>query len=174
MEDITSEKALELYKNALNFNVVNRYDPALRQLLYVASHCVVYRFDSESDEWIKTDYQGATALYLRDFKLPQKPAEMCTYADLQNLFCYGLIVLNRNKPECFSMGLLPNRLTGQFFPRGVAGSGVSSMDVEMNDNLLIVKNLLGEIYGLWVYSEAERLKIFKLLEFCLHNDSKQV
>ena len=48
--------------------------------------------------------------------------------------------------------------------------GILSMDVELNGNLIIVKNLLGEIYGLWVFNEAEREKLYRLLEFCLTND----
>lgn len=170
--DITPQKALELYRNALNFNVINRYDPAIKQLLYHTSHCVIYKFASDSEEWVKTDYQGTLALYLRDFTLPQ-PGEGSgpQYADLQSLFCYGLILLNRSTPECFSLGLLPNKITRHFFPHGVNGNGILGMDVEMNDNLIIVKNLLGEIYGLWVFNEEDRVKLVKLLEFCLKNEA---
>lgn len=78
--------------------------------------------------------------------------------------------MNRNNPECFSLGLVPNKITQHIFPQGVNNMGILSMDVELNGNLIIVKNLLGEIYGLWVFNEAEREKLYRLLEFCLTND----
>ncbi|CAK7901657.1 mRNA-decapping enzyme subunit 1 [[Candida] anglica] len=164
-QEITPQKALEIYKNALNFNVIHRYDQAIKQLLYLTSHSVIYKFDDDTEEWIKTDYQGTMALYLRDFSLPQN-----SQPELEKLFCYGLILLNRNNPECFSLGLLPNKVSKHFFPHGVGSNGIVEMDVEINDNLIIVKNLLGDIYGLWVFNEDDRLKLFKLLEFCLKND----
>ncbi|CAH2350164.1 mRNA-decapping enzyme subunit 1 [[Candida] railenensis] len=168
--EITPQKALELYRNALNFNVINRYDPSIKQLLYHTSHCVIYKFEDETEEWIKSDYQGSLALYLRDFKLPQQNNQtQISFQDLQSLFCYGLMLFNRNKPECFSLGFLPNNITKHFLPQGLGGNGIDEMNVELNDNLIIVKNLLGEIYGLWVFNEADRMKLFKLLEFCLKN-----
>lgn len=165
----TDQNGLELYRNALNFNVISRYDSKIRQLLYHTSHCVVYKFDAASEEWEKTDYLGTLALYLRDFAAPQRGMPP-TLATLQSLFCYGLILMNRNNPECFSLGLLPNGTTSKIFPHGVNNNGILQMEVELNGNLIIVKNLMGEIYGLWVFSEAEREKLFKLLEFCLTND----
>lgn len=168
-QHITPKKAFELYKNTLNFNVINRYDPAVKQLLYTTSHCVIYKYDEPTQEWVKSDYQGTLALYLRDFVNPQNGG-MLTYPDLQRLFCYGLILLNRLNPECFSLGLLPNKVTRQFLPNGLGNNGVTEMDVEINDNLIIVKNLLGEIYGLWVFNEEDRQKLYKLMSFCLNNE----
>lgn len=168
-QQITPQKALELYKNTLNFNVISRYDAAAKQLLYTTSHCVIYKFDDESQEWIKSEYQGTLALYLRNFVSPA-PNQQLTYQDLQKLFCYGLILLNRLSPECFSLGLLPNKVTKHYFPRGLQNNGIVEMDAEINDNLIIVKNLLGEIYGLWVFNEEDRTKLFQLMEFCLNND----
>lgn len=170
-QKILPHKALELYRNTLNFNVISRYDPAIKQLLYHTSHCVIYKFN-ESQDWVKSDYQGTLALYLRNFEIPAA-ANPASYNDLQSLFCYGLILLNRNNPDCFSLGLVPNKIAGHFFPRGVNGAGVASTDVELNDNLIIIKNLLGDIYGLWVFNEDDRMKLFKLIEFCLSNDSLQ-
>lgn len=168
--DLTPEKALDLFKSTLNFNVISRYDPLMKQLLYITSHCVIYKFEPESQQWQKTDYQGTLALYLRDFQAPQPGKTDLKYEDLQKLFCYGLILLNRQSPDCFSLGLLPNKVTSHFFPAGVENNGVFEMDAEMNDNLIIIKNLLDEIYGLWVFSEEDRKKLFKLIEFCLKND----
>lgn len=173
-EEITGQNALELYRNALNYNVISRYDAFIKQLLYHTSHCVIYKFNNESQEWVKTDYQGTLALYLRDFKIPENRGFPPTYQDLQNLFCYGLLLLNRNSPECFSLGLLPNRIIKHFFPHGLNNMNILEMDVELNDNLIIVKDLVGEIYGLWVFNEEDRMKLYKLLEFCLSNNSSML
>lgn len=169
IKKLTAKKALELYRSTLNFNVISRYDPGIKQLLCTTSHCVIYKFNDESQEWVKSEYQGTLALYLRDFQIPQTTS--ATYEDLQKLFCYGLILLNRTNPQCFSLGLLPNKVTRHFFPHGLNNNGISSMDVELNDNLIILKNILGEIYGLWVFNEDDRAKLFKLFQFCLNNDS---
>lgn len=168
-QQITPEKAFELYKNTLNFNVISRYDPAVKQLLYTTSHCVIYKYDEPTQEWVKSDYQGTLALYLRDFVNPANAGALA-YLDLQRLFCYGLILLNRLNPGCFSLGLLPNKISRQYLPNGLANNGVTEMDVEINDNLIIVKNLLGEIYGLWVFNEDDRQKLYKLMSFCLSNE----
>lgn len=156
---------LNLFRATLNFNVILRYDPAIKQLLYTTSHCVVYNFDDALLEWNKSDIQGSLALYLRDFVA--QPLAKPGYEDLQRMFCYGLILLNRLAPECFSIGLLPNKVSRQHFPGGIGNNGVSGMEAEMNDNLIIVKTLLGEIYGLWVFNEEDRKKLFKLIELCL-------
>lgn len=167
---ITPQEALKLYRNTLNFNVISRYDPEIKQLLYHTSHSVVYKFNDESQEWVKTDYQGTLALYMRNYEVPTSN-HGSTYQDLQTLFCYGLILLNRNNPECFSLGFLPNNITKAFFPHGVDNSNILEMDVELNDNLIIVKDLLGNIYGLWIFNEDDRIKLFKSLEYCLSSDS---
>lgn len=169
-EQITRDEALRLYTNTLNFNVISRYDPAIKQLLCNTSHCVLYNFNDETEEWVKSDFQGTLALYVRDFKVPST-ATAPSYRDLQNLFCYGLILLNRNNPECFSLGLLPNKISSQFFPNGLDDSSILEMDVELNDNLIIIRNLLGEIYGLWVFNESDRIKLFKSIEFCLNTEA---
>ncbi|CUM66764.1 uncharacterized protein PRCAT00004445001 [Priceomyces carsonii] len=172
-EQVTPNEALKLYRNTLNFNVISRYDPSIKQLLYHTTYCVIYKFNDELQEWTKTDYLGMLALYLRDFKVPST-GRLTSYQDLQNLFCYGLILMNRNNPECFSLGLLPNKFIKHFFPNGVNGLNVLEMDVELNDNLIIVKNLLGEIFGLWVFNEDDRRKLFKSLEYCLNNEASVI
>lgn len=171
-QNISPQEALGLYKNTLNFNVISRYDPAVKQLLYTTSHCVLYKYDDSSQEWIKTDFQGALTLYLRDFVSPTTPGPF-NYSDLQKLFCYGLLLLNRLNPEFFSLGLLPNKITKHYFPHGLNGNGILEMGVEIADNLIMVKNLLGEIYGLWIFNEEDRQKLFKLMSFCLDNEMKQ-
>lgn len=167
-DQISTQEAIKLYRSTLNYNVISRYDPQIKQLLYHTAHCVIYKFTEESQEWVKSDYQGTLALYLRDYTVPK--TQSASLVDLQNLFSYGLLLLNRNNPECFSLGLLPNKVTKHFFPQGVNNAGILEMDVELNDNLIIVRNLLGEIYGLWVFNEDDRLKLFKSLEYCLNSE----
>lgn len=159
------------FRNNINFKVISRYDAAIKQLLCHTSHCVVYKYDDETQEWIKTEFQGALALYLRDFVAPATGEETKnTIGELEKMFCYGLILLNRNSPECFSLGLVPNRIARHYFPQGVAGHGVTEMDVELNDSLIILKNLVGEIHGLWIFDESDRTKLAKAIEFCLNGD----
>lgn len=176
-EQITTDEALKLYRSTLNFNVISRYDPFIKQLLCHTSHCVLYKFNEEQEEWIKSDYQGTLALYLRNYTAPANGVQ--TYQDLQNLYCYGLILLNRNNPTCFSLGLLPNKITKHFLPLGVhfadlegnrPSSEILEMDIELNDNLIIVKNLFGEIYGLWVFNEEDRKMLYKSIEFCINTE----
>lgn len=167
-EKLSAKKALELYKETLNLNVISRYDPCIKKLLYQTAYSVIYKFDETQENWIKTDYQGSLALYLRDFQVPT--ATSPAFQDLQKLFCYGLILLNRSNLDLFSIGILPNNVTNHYFPNGVDNCGILRMDVELKDSLIIVKNLLGEIYGLWIFNESDRSKLHKLLQFCLTND----
>lgn len=166
-----SPEALAQFRNVLNFQVISRYDSAIKKLLCHTSHCVVYKFNDGTQEWVKTEFQGALALYLRDFITPEQGrGSLNTFKQLQEMFCYGLILLNRNSPECFSLGLLPNRITKYFFPNGVDGHGVLTMDVELNDSLIIVKDLLGDIYGLWIFDDADCKTLSKAIEFCLNSE----
>ncbi|KAI5955841.1 DCP1 [Candida jiufengensis] len=166
-EQLSRDEALKLYSNTLNFNVISRYDPAIKQLICYTSHCVVYRFNEETEEWVKSDYQGTLALYVRNLEISSPSLSTSTY---QDLFSYGLILLNRNNPDCFSIGLIPTKVSKQFLPNGVDGSEISEMDVELNDNLIIVRNLSGEIFGLWVFNEDDRRTMYKSIEFCLNNN----
>lgn len=147
-EQITRDDALKLYTSALNFNVISRYDPAINQLVSHSSHCVLYKFNEESEEWVKTEYQGALALYERN---AQNDFEKTSSSEsqLQQEFKYGIIILNRSNPECFSLGILPE----------------SGMEVELNDNLIIIRSLSGEIFGLWLFSEEERDSLFKTIQY---------
>ncbi|KAI3406424.2 DCP1 [Candida oxycetoniae] len=163
------DEALKLYTNALNSNVISRYDPAFKQLLCYTSHCVIYKFNDESDEWVKTDFQGALALYARDQLSKSSLQRIESLQDLQTILCFGLILLNRNNPDCFSLGLVPNEIS-----RLCSYSddfAVHEMDVELNDNLIIVRNLLGDIYGLWVFNEADRLVLLETIKLCLNSSS---
>ncbi|EDK43564.1 conserved hypothetical protein [Lodderomyces elongisporus NRRL YB-4239] len=175
-ESLSREEALKLYTNALNFNVISRYDPAIKQLLSHTSHCVLYKFDHDSDEWIKTDFQGTMALYARDSKLHinelqrtiqqmQPTVELVQH--VQDLFQFGLILLNRTSPECFSVGIVPSKLAKALEGKVFGDHTMHEMEVELNDNLIIVRNLYGDIFGLWVFDEEDRSELFKLLQYCL-------
>lgn len=147
-EQITRDDALKLYTSALNFNVISRYDPAIKQLICHTSHCVLYKFNEQSEEWVKTDYQGALALYERS---ESTDAERASSSETQqrHAFNYGIIILNRTNPECFSLGIQPD----------------SGMEVELDDNLIIIRSISGEIYGLWLFSEDERESLYKTIQY---------
>lgn len=76
-----SATQLEFYRKALNFNVIGRYDPKIKQLLFHTPHASLYKWDFKKDEWNKLEYQGVLAIYLRDVSqntnlLPVSPQEV--------------------------------------------------------------------------------------------------
>lgn len=83
-----SATQLEFYRKALNFNVIGRYDPKIKQLLFHTPHASLYKWDFKKDEWNKLEYQGVLAIYLRDVSqntnlLPVSPQEVDIF-DSQN------------------------------------------------------------------------------------------
>lgn len=159
-------KKLKQYRSELNFKVISKYDSALKQIYFHTPHCVIYRFNNLSQEWMKTDFQGSLAFYLR-----KKLTNYYNISDLLNMFSYSIILLNRNNPTCFSLGIMPNKALKTIIQDNCTGEQFVEMNVELKDNLIIVKNLLGEIYGLWVFNEFDRTKLFKSLEYCIFNDT---
>ncbi|CAK9438451.1 uncharacterized protein LODBEIA_P26750 [Lodderomyces beijingensis] len=155
---ISRDDALKLYTNTLNFNVISRYDPAIKQLLYYTSHCVIYQFID--DEWAKTDYQGVLALYSRENCLDtSKPV---SGEAVQSLLCYGLILLNRNNPDCLSIGLVPNNVVASVSDTSL--TQFDEMEVELNANLVIVRDIEGKIFGLWIFDEDDRSALFQTIK----------
>ena len=71
----------------------------------------------------------------------------------------------------FFIGFITKQNQQSVFPNGLDDSSILEMDVELNDNLIIIRNLLGEIYGLWVFNESDRIKLFKSIEFCLNTEA---
>lgn len=185
---------MDIYRKALNFNVIGRYDPKIKQLLFHTPHASVYKWDFANDEWTKLEYQGVLAIYLRDVHDEQDvlPAQdgseqnntannatdsancgaVLTGRDIYN---YGLIILNRMNPDNFSMGIVPNSVINKrkvFNASEDAENPLECMGVEVKDDLVIIKNLKHEVYGIWIHTVADRQNIYELIKYLLENDPK--
>lgn len=226
-EELDQEKqAFDIYRKALTFNVVSKYDPKINQLIHLSSYCVVYKFDDEISDWEKLDYQGPLIIYSRNFikskhaielqakkkriakirslqtknksngkskdksndnnndssssELP--PNEFINDANLVSItevlkndafYEFGIIVLNRSKVENFSLGLIPNQnlipdtLNLKYLKRQKDIDGFDDSNekfiIEKNGELVIIKALDGNTYGLWLFDETDRDYVYKLL-----------
>lgn len=164
-EPITSteqQQTFDIYRKAMTFNILSRYDPQVNQLLYLSSHCVVYEFID--NDWSKLDYQGTICLYSRkeyekQSNIQQHSLDTKTIIS-NNLFQFGIIIFNRNKPENFSIGIIPNKF--------IANQSDKKLIVEQQNELIIVKDLLGTVYGLWVFDSKDREMIYKMLDYCIN------
>lgn len=190
----SSAMTMEFYRKALNFNVIGRYDPKIKQLLFHTPHASVYKWDFEKDEWNKLDYQGVLAIYLRDVtggdSLPpvgdsneqsvvssagqQMDAAACGESlSGRDIYNYGLIILNRMNPDNFSMGIVPNSVVNKrkvFEADENTNNPLECMGVEVKDELVIIKNLKNEVYGIWIHTVADRQNIFELIKYLLESD----
>lgn len=217
-----SATQLEFYRKALNFNVIGRYDPKIKQLLFHTPHASLYKWDFKKDEWNKLEYQGVLAIYLRDVSqntnlLPVSPQEVDIF-DSQNgsnniqtnngaennnrnsngngngcknndsltyncgktlsgkdIYNYGLIILNRINPDNFSMGIVPNSVVNKrkvFNAEEDAHNPLECMGVEVKDELVIIKNLKHEVYGIWIHTVNDRQNIYELIKYLLENEPK--
>ncbi|CCK72630.1 Dcp1p KNAG_0K02670 [Huiozyma naganishii CBS 8797] len=187
-KEAESSNALEFYRKALNFNVIGRYDPKIKQLLFHTPHASIYKWDFGKDEWNKLDYQGVLAIYLRDLtagptKLPKQDNDSSQqhYSSGEplrgpDIYNYGLIVLNRINPENFSIGIVPDSVIKQ---RKTSNSAEDQqnplhlMGIEVKDDLIIIKNLKHEVYGIWIHTAADRQNIYELITYLLKNDPKE-
>ncbi|QLQ80669.1 hypothetical protein HG537_0E00220 [Torulaspora globosa] len=189
-----SAMTMEFYRKALNFNVIGRYDPKIKQLLFHTPHASVYKWDFEKNEWNKLDYQGVLAIYLRDVAnrdsfLPGgdigeqsvsscggQQMETAAYGEThsgRDIYNYGLIILNRINPDNFSMAIVPNSVVNKrkvFEAEENAKNPLECMGVEVKDELVIIKNLKKEIYGIWIHTVADRQNIFELIKYLLENE----
>ncbi|CCF56304.1 hypothetical protein KAFR_0A08700 [Kazachstania africana CBS 2517] len=189
--------ALEFYRKALNFNVIGRYDPKIKQLLFHTPHASIYKWDFQKDEWNKLEYQGVLAIYLRDLSdtnaiLPQdgnnsnsinnsnsaanyQSSSASTVLKGKDIYNYGLIVLNRMNPDNFSMGIVSNSVVNK---RKILNSAENAqeplecMGVEVKDDLVIIQNLKHEVYGIWIHTVADRQNIYELIKYLLENEPK--
>lgn len=192
----TSAMTMEFYRKALNFNVIGRYDPKIKQLLFHTPHASIYKWDSSKDEWSKLEYQGVLAVYLRDVsnKQDQLPTldnneqsvttmasqniDVSTYGAAltgPDIYNYGLIILNRINPDNFSMGIVPNSVINKrkvFEACEDLQNPLECMGVEAKDELVIIKNLKHEVYGIWIHTVADRTNIYELIKYLLENDPK--
>lgn len=193
-----AEQALEFYRKALNFNVIGRYDPKIKQLLFHTPHASVYKWDIERDEWAKLEYQGVLAIYLRDIGNGQDflpPQDSTMDASVlagsmtqgnenygqglmlsgRDIYNYGLIILNRLNPDNFSMGIVPNNVVNKrkvFDSIEDAENPLECMGVEVKDELVIIKNLKHEVYGIWIHTVEDRKNVYELIKFLLENEPK--
>lgn len=192
----TSAMTMEFYRKALNFNVIGRYDPKIKQLLFHTPHASIYKWDFSKDEWTKLEYQGVLAIYLRDVSSQQdvlptsdNSEQSVTTMASQNIdvpnygaaltgrdiYNYGLIILNRINPDNFSMGIVPNSVVNKrkvFEASEDLQNPLECMRVEAKDELVIVKNLKHEVYGIWIHTVADRKNIYELIKYLLENDPK--
>ncbi|CAI1700094.1 hypothetical protein SEUBUCD650_0O00150 [Saccharomyces eubayanus] len=216
-----SATQLEFYRKALNFNVIGRYDPKIKQLLFHTPHASLYKWDFKKDEWNKLEYQGVLAIYLRDISqntdlLPVSPQEMDIFDSQsssnntptsngnngnssnsgngngsknndslsyncgktlsgKDIYNYGLIILNRINPDNFSMGIVPNSVVNKrkvFDAQEDAQNPIECMGVEVKDELVIIKNLKHEVYGIWIHTVNDRQNIYELIKYLLENEPK--
>ncbi|CAI4036178.1 hypothetical protein SMKI_15G0160 [Saccharomyces mikatae IFO 1815] len=217
-----SATPLEFYRKALNFNVIGRYDPKIKQLLFHTPHASLYKWDFKKDEWNKLEYQGVLAIYLRDvsqnINLLSIPPQETDIFDSQNgsnniqtnngadnssrnsngngngfknndslsyncgktltgkdIYNYGLIILNRINPDNFSMGIVPNSVVNKrkvFNAQEDARNPLECMGVEVKDELVIIKNLKHEVYGIWIHTVNDRKNIYDLIKYLLENEPK--
>ncbi|SCU98971.1 LANO_0F00342g1_1 [Lachancea nothofagi CBS 11611] len=196
VEGVSSEMTLEFYRKALNYNVIGRYDPKIKQLLFHTPHASVYKWDFGKDEWVRLEYQGVLAIYLRDISqgdeflqeeteeersilaLPSRPngpehnLEVLKGRDIYN---YGLILLNRMNPENFSIGIAPNSVINKrrlFAPHEDSQQPLECMKVEVKDDLVIIKNLRHEVFGIWIHTVPDRKNVYELIKYLLENEPK--
>ncbi|AGO10761.1 AaceriAGR402Cp [[Ashbya] aceris (nom. inval.)] len=182
-----SATTLELYRKTLNFNVIGRYDPKIKQLLFHTPHATVYKWEASDNKWNKLEYQGVLAIYLRDVReqaeLPEPHQEASAGAEGRcgevlsgrDIYNYALIVLNRINPENFSIAIAPNSVVNKrrlFSPDENVQQPLEPMDVEVKDELVIIKNLRKEVYGIWIHTPTDRQNIYDLLKYLLENEPK--
>lgn len=147
-EDVDSQKA------GYNFAVLQRHDPYLSQLFFTSSICNVYKFSVEDAEWDKLDCQGTLFLYSRAAR----------DGDVGNTdqYPYGLIVLNRNNADDFSLGIMPLSIA--------ARTGAPEMESKWEDPFIMVQAADGAMYGLWLFTESDRPAVQKTLQWCLNQN----
>ncbi|CCH62677.1 hypothetical protein TBLA_0I00120 [Henningerozyma blattae CBS 6284] len=213
--DTSSQMTMEFYRKALNFNVIGRYDPKIKQLLFHTPHASIYKWDFTTDEWNKLECQGVLAIYLRD--IASSPNDMLptliddstdtmlnstnngttnnsittsninkekdtssnmnpTVLTGKDIYNYGLIVLNRINPDNFSLGIVPNSVINKrklFEAEEDSKNPLEKMGVEVKDDLVIIKNLKHEVYGIWIHTVPDRQNIYELIKYLLENDPKE-
>lgn len=225
-----NSNALEFYRKALNFNVIGRYDPKIKQLLFHTPHASVYKWDFQKDEWAKLEYQGVLAIYLRDLSKDEPllnvddglystdaqgnshknsnnnnapgsssssgnngslrshnsdiyasnnmagPAPASTVLTGRDIYNYGLIILNRMNPDNFSMGIVPHSVVNKrkvFDVMEDKANPLERMGVEVKDDLVIIKNLKHEVFGVWIHTIADRQNIYELIKYLLESEPKE-
>lgn len=171
--DDSTAQTTEIYKQALTFNVIAKYDPAISQLLHISSYCVVYQFDDDAEDWVKTSYMGPVSVYSRrsiwdkyseDSNVPTVSVDDVLSGKHGQYYKFGLLVLNRGQPENFSLGFLSDRYINQYDI-----DEERNLLVEKSDELIIVRDFNGKAFGLWLFDPKDREYLYKLLLYCTDN-----
>ncbi|KAG0675621.1 mRNA-decapping enzyme subunit 1 [Pichia californica] len=168
-----SAQTIEIYKQALTFNVVAKYDPSISQLLHISSYCVIYQYDEDAEDWVKSSYNGPVCVYARrsvwdkygdnidDNQIKKVNVNTILNGNNGEYYRFGLLVLNRGQPDNFSLGFLGDKYIEDkdvIEERGLL--------IEKSDQLIIVKDFNGKAFGLWIFDEKDRDYLFQLLMYC--------
>lgn len=122
-----------LFADTLTYNVLQRHDPHLERLLKYCSHSQLYKLNDEG-EWDKLDFSGVLAIYTR------KPTAEAPYEG-------GLMILNRNTPENWCVGLTRNT------------EGKERIECEVGVDFLHLKLGNKGVFNFWCYDGEEDLKV---------------
>lgn len=169
IDDSENSQTATIFKQALTFNVIAKYDPHISQLLHISSYCVIYHYDEDSQDWTKTSFNGPTCVYARrsiwddsnDDNINKVSVDELTNSTQGNYYKFGLLVLNRSQPENFSLGFLADR----YIDENDINEDKQLL-VEKSDELIIVRDFTGKAFGLWVFDEKDRDYLYKILLYC--------
>lgn len=95
------------------------------------------------------------ALYSRDTTSPGHQPNK------DDIYTHGIIILNKSGTENFTLGLLSNEDSQRY--------GISEVKVEYQTDYIIVKSLVGDVYGLWIHEEKDRIEVKALIDGILQN-----
>ncbi|TID15778.1 hypothetical protein CANINC_004307 [Pichia inconspicua] len=165
-----NNEAIEIYKQALTFNVVAKYDPSISQLLHISPYCVIYEYNEETSDWVKSSFMGPLCVYARrsewdrydDDHHPKVEVDTVINSSTGSYYRFGLLVLNRGQPENFSIGLLGD---DYIIDKDIKDD--RGLLIEKNDELIIIKDFNDKTFGLWLFDEKDREYINQLLLFCV-------
>lgn len=169
-ENRDSSQTLEIYKQALTFNVIAKYDPSISQLLHISSYCVIYQYDEELEDWVKSSYNGPVSVYARRSEWDKNDnqdninkvnVDTILNAKHGKYYRFGLLILNRAQPENFSLGFLGDKYITDDDVNEERG-----LLVEKSDQLIIIRDFNGKAFGLWIFDEKDRDYLYQLLMYC--------
>jgi Dcp1-like decapping family len=135
----------------MNLRVLRRHNPLIESLIDKSSYSVIYTFSTASTSWTKAGYEGTLFIY------SQQPHDIQTHTGAARGGRYGFCVLNRLNLENFWWEM-------------------DGGDVVLEDQIIIMRSLTGgiqpslffvnelEVYGLWLFEESDRTRIFDLLQ----------
>lgn len=165
-----NNETTEIYKQALTFNVVAKYDPSISQLHHISPYCVIYEYDEDAEDWVKSSYMGPVCVYARRSEWDKYDDEHSPKVDVESIinsktgayYRFGLMVLNRSQPENFSIGLLGDNY---IISKDIEDD--KSVLVEKTDELIIIRGFNNKTFGLWLFDEKDRDYMYQLLLYCI-------